>query len=117
MKWESAEKGWQKTVVYYGNAAFQRIPYEEWSLKSIPPRKKVAEGAVEQRVNVLYPSFYFNDQTAKALLERLGKEKQDFHRRRMRNTILGMPLTIPFALVPVFVSHLYICHLLTWEHT
>ena len=37
LEWERKESGWQKKVVVYGNKLFQRLPYQEYGLKSVPP--------------------------------------------------------------------------------
>ncbi|KAH0539139.1 hypothetical protein FGG08_004311 [Glutinoglossum americanum] len=52
LQWEKSNKKWQKTVTEYGNKAFQRIPFEEWGLKSIPPLspRRRAEGASGKKV-------------------------------------------------------------------
>ena len=112
--WEKAEKGWQKYLTVQGNRLLRRIPYEEWGLKSIPPAtarrlKDVEEGRVG--FECLFPAAFMRGKggvgkgdgrvVVGEILRRLATERQALHRKRMWNSILLMPPTIPFALVPV----------------
>jgi Mitochondrial K+-H+ exchange-related len=103
VKWEGAEKGWQKKVTVYGNALLQRIPYEEWALKSIPPlSKKVKNGSENaKRVEVVFPASLVHDNTVVARLRTLATERQSLHKKRFWWSIVGMPISAPVALVPV----------------
>lgn len=112
--WERAEKGWQKYLTVQGNRLFKRIPYEEWGLKSIPPATKkrlkdVEDGKLE--FECLYPGAFMEKGRVKTVLEALAKERQGFHRRRMWWSVAWMPVTIPFALVPVIpnIPFFYAC--------
>lgn len=58
MEWDKYEKGWQKKVTVYGNKLFQRLPFEEWGLKSVPPmsvERRKEELAGEKKFIVEYP--------------------------------------------------------------
>jgi len=102
--WEKAEKGWQKKLTVYGNQLFMRIPYEEWGLKSIPPatRKRLEEiDQGKHKFECLYPGEFMKATEVPKVLKALAIERQSFHRRNMWNSIIWMPITIPFALVPV----------------
>ena len=108
-EWEkSEEKGinaWKKTVTRYGNAAFKRIPYEEWGLKSIPPlssrRKQAIEGGTT-KIEILFPGLFLKERKVLDELKRLALERQALHRKRMIWSAIGAPLTLPFALVPMY---------------
>src|SRR6266511_3924559 len=57
-KWEEADGGWKQKVAKYGNKVFQRIPFEEWGLKSVPPlssRRKAKEMTGQEKVEVVFP--------------------------------------------------------------
>ncbi|KAI4113803.1 MAG: hypothetical protein LQ345_005300 [Seirophora villosa] len=99
LKWEKAEKGWQKKVTSYGNTLFQTIPHEEWGLKSIPPisKRRTEEELLDKKhVDVIYPASVINEERVKEALKRYsGDERQAFHTRWMWGSIAGIPATAP----------------------
>lgn len=106
---------WKKRTTDYGNMLFRRIPYEEWGLKSIPPSQRksgrLKEGETQQptsaeRVQVHYPGLYQGLCKEGVLdnLKRLSTERQGLHKQRMWYSIVGMPLTAPVGLLPMYVS-------------
>ena len=103
--WEKYESGWQKRVTVYGNKLFQRISYEEWGLKSVPPlseRRKAEELERRTKSSVEYPSSVLDeDKVKEALRSYASREKQSFHRKWMWGSVVGMPISAPVALVPV----------------
>ncbi|KAG6167739.1 hypothetical protein E4U26_004507 [Claviceps purpurea] len=129
--WEKKESGWQKKVVEYGNHAFRRIPYEEWGLKSVPLlssreqlRRHNAEKGEEQtpeqnqdHVDLVFPRSVMSEAQAEDAVRRMGSERDGLHRRRMLWCIVGMPITIPFALVPI-IPNLPFFYLVyrAWSH-
>ncbi|KAI4243220.1 MAG: hypothetical protein L6R40_003588 [Gallowayella cf. fulva] len=121
LKWEKAEKGWQKKVTSYGNKLFERIPHEEWGLKSIPPlsrRRKDEELKGGKEVEVVFPGSVIGEEKVKAALEAFaGDERQGFHTKWMWWSIVGMPISAPMALLPV-VPNLPFFYLVfrAWSH-
>ncbi|KAI0132741.1 mitochondrial K+-H+ exchange-related-domain-containing protein [Xylariales sp. AK1849] len=118
--WEKKEKGWQKTVVTYGNQLFRRIPYEEWALKSVPPlstRRKEDELQGKEKVQIVYPETVIPTTKALGVLQTLGTERQALHRQRLIYCFVGMPISAPFALVPV-IPNLPFFYLVyrAWSH-
>lgn len=114
-KWEAAEKGWQKKVTQYGNKGLQRIPYQEWGLKSFPPLTQSVQ-AEELAANTKYPVFYpaniIKAEDVPKIMGRLASENKNMHFKRFWWSLCGLPITIPFALIPVSVlrtldSHSY----------
>lgn len=104
--WEKAEKGWQKALTVQGNRFLRRIPYEEWGLKSIPPAttkrlRDVDEGRV--KFECWYPGAFMKAERVEGVLRALATERQALHRKRLWNSILLMPATIPFIVIPVYV--------------
>jgi hypothetical protein len=104
--WEQAEGGWKKQLTTYGNAALRRIPYEEWGLKSFPPiNNKRQDDALAQYqtkpVGVLFPPSFLKPSEVETTLLKLSKERQTMHQQRMWYCLVGAPLTLPFALIPV----------------
>jgi len=55
---EQKEKGWQKTVTKYGNKLLDRIPYEEWSLKSLPSLPSGNEAEKSRKASATHASTY-----------------------------------------------------------
>jgi hypothetical protein len=91
-------------VVDYGNQALKRIPYEEWGLKSIPPlsaRRKEEEITGSELVEVAFPKSVIPEERVHDVLRALGTERQGLHRKRMLWSFVGMPISAPFALVPM----------------
>lgn len=102
--WEKKESGWQKTIVNYGNQAFRRIPYEEWGLKSVPPlstRRREEELSGKDKVDVVFPETVIPASRALGILQTLATERSSLHKQRLIWCIVGMPISAPFALVPV----------------
>jgi len=103
--WEKKESGWQKKVTTYGNTLFQRLPYREWGLKSIPPlsvRRKAEEIEGKAEVKLEYPEALLEPRKVQDTLREYGSdERQRFHSKWLWGSIIGMPITIPFGLIPV----------------
>ncbi|KAL2137254.1 hypothetical protein VTI74DRAFT_6465 [Chaetomium olivicolor] len=118
--WEQKEKGWQKSVVNYGNQVLRRIPYEEWGLKSVPPlsqRRRQVELKGTEKVEVVYPKSLLAMDNVPKILYKLATEREALHKRRLIWCFVGMPLTIPVALLPV-VPNLPFFYLVyrAWSH-
>lgn len=119
-RWETKEKGWQKKVVDYGNVAMRRIPYEEWGLKSVPPlstRRKTEELQGKEKVELVFPGKILPLAKVEEIARTLATERESLHRKNMIWCIVGMPITIPFALVPV-IPNLPFFYLVfrAWSH-
>lgn len=119
-RWEAKEKGWQKKVVDYGNVAMRRIPYEEWGLKSVPPlsaRRKTEESQGKEKVELVFPGKILPLTKVEGIARTLATEREALHRKSMIWCIIGMPITIPFALVPV-IPNLPFFYLVfrAWSH-
>ncbi|KAI5307037.1 hypothetical protein KEM56_005430 [Ascosphaera pollenicola] len=56
-EWAQADKGWKKHTVQWGDKVMQRVPFEEWGLKSVSPLKKSAREEVlkGKAIELLYP--------------------------------------------------------------
>ncbi|KAK3699712.1 hypothetical protein LTR37_016317 [Vermiconidia calcicola] len=112
--WERAEKGWQKQLTVQGNRLFKRIPYEEWGLKTIPSASKQRLEDADSgklKFECLYPRAFMKEERVPGILKALATERQGLHRKRMWNSIIGMPITIPFAAIPVIpnIPFFYLC--------
>ncbi|KAK5998609.1 putative C23H3.12c-like protein [Cladobotryum mycophilum] len=119
-EWEKMERGWQRKVVGYGNQAFRRIPFEEWGLKSVPPlsaRRKAEELTGKEKVELVFPALAIPEHKAEAVVRMLATERQALHRKRLLWCFVGMPITAPFALVPV-IPNLPFFYLVyrAWSH-
>ncbi|PYI21550.1 hypothetical protein BO86DRAFT_373888 [Aspergillus japonicus CBS 114.51] len=103
-KWEEADKGWKKHLVSWGNRVQQRIPYQEWGLKSIPSlssQQRIDKTYGTKKVDVLFPGNAVRSEKLHSLLQAIATERQDLHRKRMWWSLLATPLTIPVGLLPV----------------
>ncbi|EAU39140.1 conserved hypothetical protein [Aspergillus terreus NIH2624] len=103
-KWEEAEKGWKMHLVSWGNRVQQRIPYQEWGLKSIPSlnaQRRLDPSHGSKKIDVLFPGNAINPEKLQSLLARLATERQDLHRQRMWWSFIAAPFTAPIALLPV----------------
>jgi hypothetical protein len=102
--WEKKESGWQKKIVDYGNKALMRIPFAEWGLKSVPPlsaRRRAEELSGKGKIEVLFPPTIMPQESVMEALRKLSTERQSLHQKRMIWSIVGMPLSAPFALIPM----------------
>lgn len=108
LAWEKSDKGWMKKITVFGNKLFQRISYEEWGLKSIPPlnaSRKAKELERRGTVQVDYPSSVLSPSTVHITLRAYGaKSRQLYHTKWLWASIIGMPLSTPAALVPMWES-------------
>ena len=107
-RWEEEDHGWKKKLVSWGNQVQQRIPYEEWALKSIPPlnaQMRIDELHGKRKVDVMFPGNSTVEKSKVLLvLKKLATERQDLHRRRMWWSFLFAPITAPIGLIPLYLK-------------
>ncbi|KAI0104751.1 mitochondrial K+-H+ exchange-related-domain-containing protein [Nemania sp. FL0031] len=118
--WEQKESGWQRAVVKYGNRALRRIPYEEWGLKSVPTlgaRRRQEDIMGKEKHHLIFPPSVIPASRAPQVLQTLATERQALHRSRMIWCIIGIPISAPFALVPIVpnLPFFYLAYRL-WSH-
>ncbi|CAI6234286.1 unnamed protein product [Periconia digitata] len=121
--WEKDEKAplaWKQKVTRYGNHALARIPYEEWGLKTIPAltarrRKAIEDGSEEYHIT--FPGLYLPQDKIPTVLKQLASERQAMHRRKMIWSVVAMPFSAPFMLIPV-IPNLPFFYLVyrAWSH-
>lgn len=105
--WEKDQKAiwdWKKKVTFYGNHAMKRIPYEEWGLKTLPSLTAQRKQAIidgKEKYEVMFPGRYLRQEKLPSILEKLAKERQLMHRSKLIWSIVIMPFTAPFMLIPV----------------
>lgn len=110
---------WKQTIVKYANKALDTIPFEERALKTVPPFNTwMREHAVSRRhippavaevkdvdlapISVVYPARCFkNWEEAEGEMRRLALTGIKVHKRQMIWCAIGLPLTLPCALIPV----------------
>lgn len=105
--WEKDDKAlgnWKKKVTVWGNQALKRIPYEEWGLKTIPAltakrKMDILEGRAKYQV--LFPGRYLHEDRVPEILKNLALDRQAMHRSKLIWSVVAMPFTIPFMLIPV----------------
>lgn len=106
-KWEEADKGWKMHLVRWGNRVQQRIPYEEWALKSIPSFKtqqRVNGDHGKTKVDVLFPGNAVRLERVQDVLRTVATERQELHRKKMMWCLIAAPITAPLGLIPVYVK-------------
>lgn len=110
--WSAWEKdttsiwNWKAKTTHYGNQLLRRIPYEEWGLKTLPPltaarKRAIVNGNGTERLDVVFPGKYLDEGRVRGLLDKLARERQGIHRSKLIWSIIIMPFTAPFMLVPV----------------
>ncbi|KAG4305373.1 hypothetical protein PORY_000929 [Pneumocystis oryctolagi] len=103
-KWGCSEIKWKKKLVDIANRIIDRLPYEEWSLKSVPPLKKTSQihemREIQNKVVVHYPASIGSDGVIFTISD-LVKRKILFHKRWMIISMIGAPFTLPVALIPI----------------
>lgn len=107
VSWEQDEKAplnWKKRVTLAGNQALNRIPFEEWGLKTLPAlttkrKQAIVEG--REKYQVMFPGLYLHPDKVPDILRKLAQEKQGMYRRKMIWSVVAMPFTAPFALIPM----------------
>jgi hypothetical protein len=110
--WEEAEKGWKKHLVTWGNRVQQRIPFEEWGLKSIPAlaaQQRLDKDHGKKKIEVLFPGNSVRLEKISTILHAIATERQEFHRKKMWWSFGFAPLTAPLGLIPVYVSPVSSC--------
>ncbi|KAJ5188356.1 hypothetical protein N7491_004680 [Penicillium cf. griseofulvum] len=103
-KWEEADKGWKMHLVRWGNSVQQRIPYEEWALKSIPSFKtqqRLNGDHGKTKIDVLFPGNAVRLDRIQDVLRKIATERQELHRKRMMWSLIAAPITAPLGLIPV----------------
>jgi len=103
LQWEKSETKWKRKITEGGNKLFNRIPFEEWGLKSIPPlsarrRQREVEGV---KVDVIFPSSIITPEEAPKIIQKLSTERTSMHRRRLIWSVIGLPITAPIGLLPL----------------
>lgn len=104
-KWEELDKGWRKHVVTWGNTVQQRIPYEEWGLKSIPSfnaQRRLDESHGTKKIDVVFPGNAIKSEKLVSVLRTIATERQDLHSKKMWASMAMTPITAPIALIPVY---------------
>lgn len=105
-QWEAAKSGWKKTVTTYGNQGLQRIPYQEWGLKSFPPlndETRAEELSNNKKFEIIFPGNIIQREDVPKIMRRLASERKQLHWKRFMWSLIGMPFAIPFGLIPVSV--------------
>lgn len=118
---ESSQTTWKKKLVSGVNWALERIPYEEWALKTVPPRNMYMRKLQEtndhvspkefeaaglsakdlEPLELVYPATAVSFEDAKSEMLKIASTGVDKHRKQMLYCAIGLPLTLPVALIPV----------------
>ncbi|KAI5291696.1 hypothetical protein KEM54_001666 [Ascosphaera aggregata] len=115
-QWEQAESGWKKHLVQWGDRVMQRVPFQEWGLKSVPSLRSTGAQR-RQPVDLLYPKNVMHESTVLFQLKKLATERQTLHRQRMWWSLMISPLTAPIAIIPLVpnIPFFYLMYR-AWSH-
>lgn len=108
---------WKRRTYVLGERLMDRIEYQEWALKGIDPamgphlirgqgveaEKPLSDNGVPKldHIPLLYPPSLLQPNPLLKNLKNLTDHRTPHHYRRFWYCVVGMPITIPFALVPV----------------
>lgn len=106
---------WKRRTYVTGEKLMDRIEYQEWALKGIDPamgphflrggqdesmREKDDNGIPKiDHIPLLYPSSVLKPESLLDNLKNLTDHRTPHHYKRFWYCVVGMPLTIPFALI------------------
>lgn len=120
--WETSPTKWKQSIVRYTNILLEKIPYEEYSLKSIPSRRSILKQVqeLEQKkrdqqttssgtlkepckhlIEVVYPPSAITQSRAHEVLKSLAHNGVQTHLKYMLISLGVAPLTLPFVLIPI----------------
>lgn len=123
--WENSPSKFKQTIVRWANVALEKVPYDEYSLKSIPSKsavlRKVKEMEKEKashvsvaelekmkdnvetihRIQVQYPSNILTQSQSLEIVTRLATKGTATHWKYFLLSLGLAPLTLPIGLIPV----------------
>lgn len=139
---ESSPTKWKQKLVSGVNWALERIPYEEWSLKTVPsentymrkvqktgdhvaPKELLATGVPAkdlEPLELVYPATAMTFEEARSELAKFASLGISRHKKHMLYCAVGLPLTLPVALVPIvpnvpgfYLMYRLWCNWKAWE--
>lgn len=114
--WEQKPSGWQRRVTTYGNSVLRRIPFEEWSLKTLPALSTTTQ-PLAKPTKILYPSNFLSADRVGPVLKSIATERAALHKQRLIYCVIGMPIVLPVGLIPV-LPNFPLMYLLfrAWSH-
>ncbi|KNZ47820.1 hypothetical protein VP01_610g4 [Puccinia sorghi] len=132
----STHGSWKLKIYKTGERMMDKIPFEEWALKSIDPpslstkirpaeglRDKSETGSTKEAeeevhaITLLYPGSLCVERELMSGLQRAMAEHEPFHRKWMKMNIFLSPLTLPCAIVPL-IPNLPFFYMMwrSWSH-
>lgn len=127
----ATQSNWKYKVYITGERLMDKIPFEEWAMKSIEPlslpthlpnlnpndhHEKPKSASIDP-IELLYPSLLGPSEKLLEWLKTSMIEREPYHRKWMKYNLLISPFTLPFAILPV-VPNLPFLYLMwrTWSH-
>ncbi|PLW34682.1 hypothetical protein PCANC_12229 [Puccinia coronata f. sp. avenae] len=130
----SADGSWKLKIYNTGERMMDKIPFEEWALKSIDPpsissqirppgirsQGEVSSTAGQEKfkpITLLYPGSLCMERELMSGLQRSMAENEPYHRKWMKLNIFLSPLTLPCAIVPL-IPNLPFFYMMwrSWSH-
>jgi hypothetical protein len=100
LAWENSDDGWKKAAARVRNKTMEKIPYQETALRSIEAASTKTKEAADS-VEILFPGRFIEKGRVLGVLRRLALERQSLHLNRFYLSLVLMPFTAPFALLPM----------------
>ncbi|EPX73036.1 uncharacterized protein SOCG_00793 [Schizosaccharomyces octosporus yFS286] len=108
--WSKSKSFIKQKTVSFGNSVLHRVPHEESFLRSVSTAKKLNDKEFYSTIVIERPDSLEPSEILQELI-RLQEMKQ-LHRKNFIANIIGLPLTIPFILIPIIpnVPGFYLCY-------
>ncbi|KAI8329928.1 mitochondrial K+-H+ exchange-related-domain-containing protein [Chlamydoabsidia padenii] len=101
-KWEelgdAKEDSWKKKLYSKGNDMMDKIDYQEWFLKGVPTREHLDQ--TPSKVTAYHPASVAPSDIERDL-KTILKEKGPYHHKYMMYSILWVPISCTFVIVPL----------------
>ncbi|EGG04699.1 uncharacterized protein MELLADRAFT_108242 [Melampsora larici-populina 98AG31] len=130
----ASKTNWKYKIYMTGEGLMDKIPFEEWAMKSIEPsavpntrlsnleanhpeEKSIKSSESIDPIELLYPSLLGPSEKLIDWLKSTLRQKEPFHQKWMKYNLLMSPLTLPFAILPI-VPNLPFFYLMwrAWSH-
>ncbi|EPY52378.1 hypothetical protein SPOG_01703 [Schizosaccharomyces cryophilus OY26] len=108
--WSKSKSFIKQKTVSIGNRVLHQTPHEESFLKSFSSAKKLDDGEFHSTTMIERPSSLEPNRIFQELIQLQGMRR--LHRNNLILNIIGLPLTIPFILIPIIpnVPGFYLCY-------
>ncbi|KAJ1679260.1 hypothetical protein EV182_002412 [Spiromyces aspiralis] len=96
---ETPQKSWRHSIYQFGERIMSKIDHIEWFFKEIPSKKELPASHPVEIIAPLTTGMLNQPSVTRALTE-LAQRREPYHRRWFFQSVLCVPLTSLFTLVP-----------------